>query len=183
MSNLGQFYESYDHFWITNENRQTLSQLQNERKYFVDAGHYKRPWTYLNQVPHFIKIFAKEKPTHIVSTGSGRTALVPFILGRALKIPFIYIDTFSRVYGYSKFGSFLLSLRQQVLCQWPDDKNSRAVYIGPVFKNAESLSKNFGPRICHGGDQRRTVHKTDCSCGGTGAKRSNKGESDCASRP
>ena len=142
LSNLGQFYESYDHFWITNENRQTLSQLQNERKYFVDMGHYKRPWTYLNQVPHFIKIFAKEKPTHIVSTGSGRTALVPFILGRALKIPFIYIDTFSRVYGYSKFGSFLLSLRQQVLCQWPDDKNSRAVYIGPVFKNPEALPKN-----------------------------------------
>jgi len=110
LTNLSEFYNRYNHFWITNRNKQTLSALMNERKYFVSLAHYKIPWTYLYQLPFFTKVFAKEKPTHILSTGSGRTAFIPFILSKVLRIKFIYIDTFSRVYGYSKFGSFLLKI-------------------------------------------------------------------------
>ena len=33
LMNLSEFYKKYDHFWITNKNKQTISQLNNERKY------------------------------------------------------------------------------------------------------------------------------------------------------
>jgi len=141
LTNLSDFYNNYSHFWITNENKQTVSQLENERKYFVNLAHYKKPWTYLFQLPFFTRVFAKEKPTHILSTGSGRTAFIPFLLAKALRIDFIYIDTFSRVNGYSKMGSFLLRIGQQILSQWEDHKNDKVIFIGPVFKKNENIFK------------------------------------------
>ncbi|MFX0194932.1 MAG: hypothetical protein ACFFCW_02325 [Candidatus Hodarchaeota archaeon] len=114
----------------------------NEKKYFVNGAHYKKPWTYSYQIPFFLRVFVKEKPTHILSTGSGRTAFIAFLLAKVLRIKFIYIDTFSRVYGYSKFGSFLLRIGHQILCQWSGNENERARYIGPVFTKVDDLSKN-----------------------------------------
>jgi UDP-N-acetylglucosamine transferase subunit ALG13 len=142
LTNLSDFYDGYDHFWITNQNKQTLKTLENERKYFVNLAHFKKPWTYLFQIPSFIRIFAREKPTHVLSTGSGMTAFVPFLMAKLLRIKFLYVDTFSRVNGYSKLGTFLLKLKQPIFSQWEDPRNSNVVYIGPVFKRLESFQKN-----------------------------------------
>ena len=140
MTNLSDVYSRYDHFWITNLNEQTTSQLINERRYFVSTAHYKKPWTYLAQIPHIVRAFLREKPSHVLSTGSGRTAFVPFILAKALHLPFIHVDTFSRVNGFSKFGSFLVGLNHNIFCQWPSE-NRNAVYIGPIFKSNPSIRK------------------------------------------
>lgn len=141
LTNLSSFFMQYNHFWITNKNKQTVSQLENERTYFINMGHFKKPWTYLFQIPFVIKIFSKEKPTHLLSTGSGRTAFIPFLLAKAFKVDFIYIDTFSRVKGYSKFGSFLLKIGHHIFSQWEDHKNDKVIYIGPVFERLEHVSK------------------------------------------
>ena len=145
LTNLNEFYDQYNHFWITNENKQTISQLENERKYFINMGHFKRPWTYLSQIPSLIKIFASEKPTHMLSTGSGRTAFIPFIFAKLMRIKFLYIDTFSRVNGYSKMGAFLLKTRNRIFTQWIDHINENAIFIGPIFKNAVDAQKNQNP--------------------------------------
>ncbi len=147
LTNLSSFYSRYDHFWITNENKQTLSQLENEKKYFINQGHFKKPWAYLNQIPSLIKIFIREKPTHILSTGSGRTAFVPFLLAKILRIDFFFIDTFSRVKGYSKMGSFLLKIGHPILSQWEDQNNPKVTYIGPVFEKSAEVPKQ--PSLDH----------------------------------
>ena len=134
MTNLSDLYNCYNHFWITNSNKQTKSELEKEKTYFIEMGHFKKPWTYLRQLAPLVKIFAGEKPTHILSTGSGRTALIPFLLSRLLKIKFIYIDTFSRVSGHTKFGTFLLKIHNRIYTQWQDGGNKNAIYIGPIFK-------------------------------------------------
>lgn len=141
MTNLSDFYGCYDHFWITNRNKQTESQLKKERVHYIEMAHFKKPWTYLYQVAPVLKIFSKERPTHVLSTGSGRTAFIPFLLSRLLKIKFIYIDTFSRVHGQSKFGTFLLKMRSNIYTQWPDPQNENAIYIGPIFKQQENHNK------------------------------------------
>jgi UDP-N-acetylglucosamine transferase subunit ALG13 len=107
-------------------------------------AHFKKPWTYLNQMAPVVKIFGKEKPTHVLSTGSGRTALIPFLLSWLLNVKFIYIDTFSRVHGYSKFGTFLLKTGNKIYTQWEDPRNKNAIYIGPVFKQQENSNKKHG---------------------------------------
>lgn len=142
MTNLSDFYDRYDHFWVTNKNKQTTSALTNQRKYFVELAHYKKPWTYLRQVPFFLQVFLKEKPTHILSTGSGRTALIPFLIARVRGVRFLYIDTFSRVYGCSKFGSFLLKVRHPVFRQWETYDDRNAVYVGPVFRGVNGFCKD-----------------------------------------
>ena len=141
MTNLSDFYGCYDHFWITNRNKQTENQLKKERVHYIEMAHFKKPWTYLHQMAPVLKIFATEKPTHVLSTGSGRTALIPFLLSRFLKIKFIYIDTFSRVHGQSKFGAFLLKMRSKIYTQWKDPQNENAIYIGPIFKQQEDRNK------------------------------------------
>jgi UDP-N-acetylglucosamine transferase subunit ALG13 len=141
MTNLSDFYDNYDHFWITNRNKQTESQLKQERVYYIDMAHFKKPWTYLYQFTPVLKIFSREKPTHVLSTGSGRTALIPYLLSRLLKIKFIHIDTFSRVNGYSKFGTFLLKTNHKIYTQWEDSRNENAIYIGPIFKSREDCNK------------------------------------------
>lgn len=141
MTNLSDFYNCYNHFWITSKNKQTESQLKKEKMYFTGIAHFKKPWTYLFQMAPMLRIFAKEKPTHVLSTGSGRMALIPFSLSRLLKIDFIYIDTFSRVHGHSKFGTFLLKTRNKIYTQWEDPKNGNAIYIGPIFRQKENCNK------------------------------------------
>jgi UDP-N-acetylglucosamine transferase subunit ALG13 len=142
LTNLSDFYDPYDHFWITNRNEQTVNTLEKERKYFVSLAHFKKPWTYLYQLPDFIKIFARERPTHILSTGSGMTAFGPFVITKLLGKKFLYIDTFSRVKGYSKLGTFLLKTGQRIFSQWEDPENPNVIYIGPVFKKVAPFEKN-----------------------------------------
>lgn len=141
MTNLSDFYGCYSHFWVTNKNKQTENHLKYERVYYVELAHFKRPWTYLFQVAPVLKILAREKPTHVLSTGSGRTAFIPFLLAKLLRIKFLYIDTFSRVRGHSKFGTFLLNMKNKIYTQWEDPHNKNAVCIGPIFKQQESCDK------------------------------------------
>ena len=146
MTNLSDFYNRYDHFWITNRSKQTESELREERTYFIEMAHFKKPWTYLSQIPPVLKSFAREKPTHVLSTGSGRVALIPFFLSRVLKIKFVHIDTFSRVDGYSKFGTFLLKTGNKIYAQWEDRQNENVIYVGPIFKQEEICDKCRDPR-------------------------------------
>jgi UDP-N-acetylglucosamine transferase subunit ALG13 len=141
MTNLSDFYSCYNHFWITNRTQQTESRLKKERAYYIRGAHFKKPWAYLYQVAPVLKIFLREKPTHVLSTGSGVTAFVPFLVSRLQEVKFIHIDTFCRVLGYSKFGTFLLKMRNKIYTQWPDGQNPNAIYIGPIFKQQANYDK------------------------------------------
>lgn len=140
LCNLSDFYNDYPHFWITNKNKQTISELENEIVYFIKEGHFKKPWTYLPHLPFFYSVFNKERPTHILSTGSGRTGFIAFLVSRLFKIQFIYIDTFSRVNNFSIFGKFLIKSGIKIYKQWNNNLNNKAEYIGPVFKSMESVN-------------------------------------------
>ena len=144
MANLSQFYNKHNHFWITNKNQQTVAHLENERKYLINGAHYKRPWRYLPHILSITKILIKERPTHILSTGAGRTTFIPFLLAKVLKIEFLHIDTFSRVSGYSKFGSFLLKFGHKIFTQWNKHQNENTIYIGPVFKKVDHFFQKSG---------------------------------------
>ncbi len=146
MTNLSDFYERYDHFWITNRNKQTESQLKSERVSYIGLAHFRKPWSYALQLLPVVKAFLRERPTHILSTGSGRTAFIPFLLARLFGIKFIYIDTFSRVHGHSKFGSFLLKMKTRIYTQWEDPGNANAVHIGPIFKHQTTRDKRSDER-------------------------------------
>jgi beta-1,4-N-acetylglucosaminyltransferase len=142
LCNLSDFYNQYPHFWVTNKNQQTISELKNEKAYFIKEGHFTRPWTYLPHLPFFYSVFKKEKPSYILSTGSGRTGFIAYLIAKLLKIQFIYIDTFSRVNNISIFGKFLIKTGLKIYTQWENKINRNIEYIGPVFKSIESINNS-----------------------------------------
>jgi UDP-N-acetylglucosamine transferase subunit ALG13 len=141
LTNLKEFYEKYDHFWITGQNKQTETALRNEKKFFISPGHFKNPWTYLPHFPIITKVFIKEKPTHIISTGSGRVSLIPYLLSKLFGIKFIFIETYSRVNNLTKFAEFLLKREHTVHTQWENDIDG-VEYIGPIFGVSNTTSNN-----------------------------------------
>jgi len=143
LSNLANFYNKYPHFWITNKNQQTVSELVDESVYYVKCGHFKKPWSYIPHVPFYYTVFRNEKPTHILSTGSGRTAFIAFYFAKMFKIKFIYIDTFSRVKNLSKFAKFLTGSGQRIFTQWENNSDKNLEYIGPVFNSRAQENNNL----------------------------------------
>jgi len=145
--NLSDFYDKYNHFWITNRHKQTESTLSNERYYFINPAHFKKPWEYLTHFPAIYQIFKKERPSHIITTGSGRTCLVPFIFAKIFHIHFIFIETFSRVNHNTIFARFLNAIFHPFFTQWDVKTLKKAIYLGPVFKNEK---RNFLEKIAPG---------------------------------
>lgn len=147
MLNLADLYRKYSHFWVTAHSLQTDPAEKEERGYFINIAHFKKPWTYLFQLPALIRIFFKERPTHVISTGSGRIVFLPYLISRLLGIRFIHIETFSHVHCLTKMGRFLTRLRTPVYSQWQSDEKSGVIYIGPVLKNdPESRARKGIPR-------------------------------------
>jgi len=136
MHNLSDFYQEHVRFWITSLTTQTEHAAEAESVYFINMAHFKKPWTYLPQFPKVFRIFLKERPTHIISTGSGRIVFVPYLLSIPFGIKFIHIDTFSHVRGFTKMAKFLSRTRSPILTQWRSPLKNRAIFIGPIFKES-----------------------------------------------
>jgi beta-1,4-N-acetylglucosaminyltransferase len=141
LTNLESFYKDFPHFWITNKNTQTESALKNEKKYYIGKAHFSKPWEYLLHIPFIFKVFFKEKPTHIISTGSGRTALIPFFISKLFGINFILIETYSRVKNLTLFAKLLLKQNHPVLTQWENNQKN-TIYIGPIFDGKDTTPQN-----------------------------------------
>jgi UDP-N-acetylglucosamine transferase subunit ALG13 len=134
MLNLSDFYVGYPHFWITHRNVQTESALKAENRYFIRDAHFKRPWAYIQQLPKTLSTFLKEKPSHMLSTGSGSIVFIPFILSLLFRAKFIHVDTFSHVRGLTIMGKLLYNLGFPVLTQWESPRKTKAIYVGPIMK-------------------------------------------------
>jgi len=141
MQNLRDLYRLYPHFWITERNIQTEFSLTRESKEFIGEAHFKKPWTYIVQIPQVYKILKKERPTHLLSTGSGTVVLIPFLLSMLMKIKFIHIETFSHVNKLTKMGNFLLKLHQPILSQWDGVKHRKVRSIGPIISDQKLVAE------------------------------------------
>ncbi len=144
MLNLSELYGRYPHFWITAKNAQTVSQLEGETVYYINNAHFKHPMTYVRQMPNLLGMFRTERPTHVLSTGSGRIVLFPFVLSVPFRAKFIHIDTFSHVANLTKMGALLSRLGYPVLTQWDGGDKAKTEYIGPVFRDEAAPPKRPG---------------------------------------
>jgi UDP-N-acetylglucosamine transferase subunit ALG13 len=144
MMNLRDLYEGYSHFWITSPGQQTRDSLSGERAYFLNLAHFSKPWTYLAQIPRCIWIFARERPTRLLSTGSGRLGFVPIILALICQVKVIHIETFSHVNRLTKLGRFLAAVKYPITSQWPGNCGQNVEYIGPILMGKEA--GELGPR-------------------------------------
>lgn len=92
---------------------------------------------YLNIIRNFaisFKIFVREKPEVIISTGSN-IVLPFFIWSKILGIKSIYILTFARIQSKSRGSKLFNYLATHFVVQWEPQKANypNAKYFGPIY--------------------------------------------------
>lgn len=92
--------------------------------------------TALVNVFQFIRIFFKERPTILFSTGA-EIALPAFYIGKVLfRTRLIFLETLTRVKGLSHTGKLIYPIADLFLVQWPElvsTKRPKAVYRGRLI--------------------------------------------------
>jgi len=124
-------FEGHDIFFITYDNPRTKG--LHYRMYLLDnIG--TNPLLFAFTFPKIVRIFRKEKPETIVSTGS-EIAIPAFYAAKAMGIRTIFIESWCRVTTRSGTGKLVYPVSDQFLVQWPDLLclyGPKAKYVGAV---------------------------------------------------
>jgi UDP-N-acetylglucosamine:LPS N-acetylglucosamine transferase len=123
-------YERFEHFYVLND-RVLLPDDMRDVTYFI--RHSERDLLFFVNVVEAFRILRRERPSVILSTGAGPA--VPFaIVGRLLRIPVVFVETFTRIDTPSLTGRIMYRLADRFVYQWPGLRRyfPRAVYGGGV---------------------------------------------------
>lgn len=127
---LAPAFHSYEHFYVLND-RISLPEDMRDRTYFMK--HSERDRLFAVNLWEAWKILRREKPALILSTGAGPA--VPFALvGKLLRIPNVFIETFTRVTSPSLTGRIMYRLADRFFYQWRALEKffPHGVYGGPL---------------------------------------------------
>jgi len=128
-------YKDYDHFFLTFYQEGVVDELKNEKKYFLENPGRNLIKLIRCSIKTF-KIFLKEKPKLIISTGAG-FALPSIIIGKIFfRCRIIFVETFTRIYEPSLSGKIAYYFSDLFFVQWPQLKKKygkKALYEGAVI--------------------------------------------------
>ena len=123
-------YGMYDHFYILND-RVPLPKDMAGKTLFI--RHSERDWRFFLNLWEAWDILKRERPNLILSTGAG--PIVPFsLIGHFLKIPTIFIESFTRIKRPSLTGRIMYCLATRFFYQWKSLERffPKGVYCGPL---------------------------------------------------
>lgn len=124
---LRSVYSQYEHFYVLNDKAILANDMQN-KTYFIT--HSERDWKFFINLWEAWRIFRKEKPSVLISTGAG--LIVPLCLvGKLFGIKTIYIESFASVEKPTLSGKIMYHLADYFYYQWPSLK--------PVFPKGECI--------------------------------------------
>lgn len=125
-------YEKYEHFYVLND-KVMLPEDMQRRTYFI--AHSERDWKFFLNLWEAFRIFRKEQPEMILSTGAG--PVVPFaIVGRLFfGVKIIYVETITSVHTASLTGRIMYRLAHHFFFQWEPLARifPEAEYSGPLI--------------------------------------------------
>ena len=93
------------------------------------------PIAFVLNVLRLMRIFRRERPDLIVSTGA-EIAIPAVLVGKALRIPLIYIECGAQVYTPSMTGRLLYFVADRFYVQWPELLNAygpHARFVGSLI--------------------------------------------------
>jgi len=129
---LMEAFEEHDVFFITYDSLRTRS-LEYKKYLLKNIG--TNPIKMLISFFKMVKIFLKEKPKIVISTGS-EIAIPAFYVAKLLRIKTIFIESWCRVKSPSGTGKIVYHVSDLFLVQWPQLLNrygKKAKYVGAVI--------------------------------------------------
>ncbi len=127
--------EKYEGFVVTEKTKYMV----NDRniKYFLSQVNRKEKSWILKMIKNFylsLKIFLKEKPDFIISTGV--LATIPMcIIAKMFKKKIIYIESFAKIHDSTLTGKLLYKFADKFYVQWEDMINiyPKATFKGGIY--------------------------------------------------
>jgi|APSaa5957512535_1039671.scaffolds.fasta_scaffold45226_2 beta-1,4-N-acetylglucosaminyltransferase len=111
---LRKVYERYDHFFVLNAPTILPKELEGKTTFIC---HSERDWRFFVNLWEAWRILREKKPDLIMSPGAGPA--VPFALvGKLLRIPFLFIETSSHVTVPSLTGRIMYYLADRFFYEW-----------------------------------------------------------------
>lgn len=125
-------FEDHEIFFVTYNNFRTED--MDFHKYLLE-NIKTSPIKMIKALFNFYRIFQKEKPDLIISTGS-EIALPAFIVAKLFRKKTIFIESWCRVRTKSATGKMIYYISDEFLVQWPQQLEiygSKAKYKGAVI--------------------------------------------------
>ncbi|NOZ81738.1 MAG: hypothetical protein GXO63_01150 [Candidatus Micrarchaeota archaeon] len=113
---LREAFEKYEHFFVTFNRNDVKHKLRGKRVYFI-CDPKRNPFKFVKNFFQTLKIFLKEKPNVIISTGAGM-ALPMILLGKIFRKKVVFIESMAAVYRPSFAGRIAYHLSDLFIIQW-----------------------------------------------------------------
>jgi UDP-N-acetylglucosamine:LPS N-acetylglucosamine transferase len=124
-------YEAYPHFYVFNDVTQ-FTPPSGIRVYTI--AHAERDVRVLWNIWEFTRIFLRERPTVMLSTGAG-LAVPAALVARILGIRVVYVETVASVRQPSLTGLLMPAWSDTVFVQWPQllSRVENSQCMGSIF--------------------------------------------------
>lgn len=126
-------YREFEHFYVTFERPNSIDLAKREKVYFVECPSRNPLRLILNSIQS-LKIFLKEKPDVVISTGADAAVATCFI-AKLLGKKVIFIESFCRINTASLSAKMVYPIADLFLVQWKENLKffPKGKYIGKVF--------------------------------------------------
>ncbi|MGU8462529.1 PssD/Cps14F family polysaccharide biosynthesis glycosyltransferase [Clostridium perfringens] len=125
----------YESFIVTEKTSYMIT--EKDIKYFLEQINRKEKLWLIKMIKNFnrsLKIFVKEKPDFIISTGVLST--IPMcLIGKIFRKKIIYLESFAKIHDATLTGKLLYKFADQFYVQWEDmmDIYPNSIYKGGIY--------------------------------------------------
>lgn len=131
---LKEFWQEFDHYWITFPGYDTKTLLQNEKVYWAYYPTNRNIPIFFRNIALAIKILRDNRPDMIISTGAG--VAVPFLfIAKLHGVKTVYVESLTRINDLSMTGKMVYPFVDELLVQWPEmeKRYPKAKFRGQVI--------------------------------------------------
>jgi beta-1,4-N-acetylglucosaminyltransferase len=134
MVGLRDAWNGGERVWVTFDKADARSLLREERVHYAFGPTNRNIPNLLRNVRLAWRLVRAERPRALITTGAG--VAVPFAwTARMLRIPVIYVESFTRIDGLSLSGKLIKPAAQRMYVQWPElaETSPRLHFAGNLF--------------------------------------------------
>src|SRR5688500_19003977 len=105
--------------WVTFDKADARSLLREERVHYAYGPTNRNIPNLLRNVRLAWRLVRRERPRAVITTGAG--VAVPFAwTAKLLRIPVVYVESFTRIEGLSLSGRMIRPVAGRMYVQWPE---------------------------------------------------------------